>query len=253
MFQKKIRTISESIFLGIPSSAVDSSRVQTTYNEGDPVTPDNFRGNCMLTGDETYRYCYQNLLIESREWATQINTVLSYLSRTTPLSTKATLSPKPSKAGKDAKGGKASPRNKKPENESLDKDDKVLETGLRNKELKSTMDKASKLQNYRVLKFSSEENLAQFLQFLGDHMTFTETMVQQTIIIGDMVEQAIRLNNLKAYDKNKAWDKKKEERKKAEEDGGLKQPIRKKIPEKTVSSSTLHVVGAPRGKPTVNF
>ena len=46
------------------------------------------------------------------------------------------------------------------------------------------------------------------MEFLGDHMAFTEKMIHLTIFIGDVVEQAIRYNNLEAFKKNKAKDDK---------------------------------------------
>ena len=39
-----------------------------------------------------------------------------------------------------------------------------------------------------MLKFSSTVNLAEFLEFLGEYMSFTEETIHQTILIGDMVE-----------------------------------------------------------------
>ena len=44
------------------------------------------------------------------------------------------------------------------------------------------------MQDHKVLKFSSEGNLAEFLEFLCEYMSFTEATIHQTILVGDMVE-----------------------------------------------------------------
>jgi len=48
-----------------------------------------------------------------------------------------------------------------------------IEVEIRNAELKATIDKRTKMQSWQVLNFSSEENQAEFLDFLSDHMAFT--------------------------------------------------------------------------------
>ena len=59
-----------------------------------------------------------------------------------------------------------------------------------------------------MLKFSSAVNLAEFLEFLGEYMSFTEETIHQTILIGDMVEQAIRYTNIEAFERNEELDEK---------------------------------------------
>ena len=70
------------------------------------------------------------------------------------------------------------------------------------------MDPATRLQSHSVLGFSDETNMGEFVEFLGEHMAFTEQMIHQTICIGDVVEQAIRYNNLEAYQANCETDQK---------------------------------------------
>lgn len=44
--------------------------------------------------------------------------------------------------------------------------------------------------------------MAEFMVFLAEYMAFTEKQVHLTILIGDMVEQAIRYSNIEQYHKN---------------------------------------------------
>ena len=72
--------------------------------------------------------------------------------------------------------------------------------------LKATMDRNSMLQRYDVLGFQSEENMGEFLDFLGQHIAFTEEYIHFTMLVGDVVEQAIRLTNSNQYQKNAQKD-----------------------------------------------
>ena len=54
--------------------------------------------------------------------------------------------------------------------------------------LKETMDQKTKLQSFKALNFSSETNMGEFMQFLAEHLSFTEKMIHLTILIGDLVE-----------------------------------------------------------------
>lgn len=62
--------------------------------------------------------------------------------------------------------------------------------------LKKTMNKKTKLQSYEILKFSSVENMCDFMKFLQKHIEFTNNMIYFMIYIGDIVEQSIRYTNL---------------------------------------------------------
>ena len=73
-----------------------------------------------------------------------------------------------------------------------------------------------------MLKFSSSENLAEFLEFLGEYMSFTEETIHQTILVGDMVEQAIRYTNIEAFERNEELDKKMDEMGAEEDENGEK-------------------------------
>ena len=72
--------------------------------------------------------------------------------------------------------------------------------------LKETMDKKTKLQSFEVLNFSSEQNMVDFMEFLQEHMSFTERMICFTIWIGDIVEQSIRYTNLEQFQQNAQKD-----------------------------------------------
>lgn len=58
--------------------------------------------------------------------------------------------------------------------------------------------------------------MGQFLEFLTDYMKFTEEMINYTILIGDVVEQAIRVNNLEKFKANEVIDEENNEQKKKE-------------------------------------
>ena len=48
--------------------------------------------------------------------------------------------------------------------------------------------------------------MGEFMQFLAEHLSFTEKMIHLTILIGDLVEQSIRYTNLQEFEKNKKRD-----------------------------------------------
>lgn len=48
--------------------------------------------------------------------------------------------------------------------------------------------------------------MGEFMQFLAEHLSFTEKMIHLTILIGDLVEQSIRYTNLAEFDKNNERD-----------------------------------------------
>ena len=50
--------------------------------------------------------------------------------------------------------------------------------------------------------------MGEFLEFLQQHMAFTEEMIHYTMHIGDIVEQAIRASNLEVFKKNHEKDAK---------------------------------------------
>ena len=62
-----------------------------------------------------------------------------------------------------------------------------------------------------MLKFASADNMAEFLEFLLQHMLFTEKMIYNTVWIGDVVEQSIRYSNIEQFKKNIEIDKRKME------------------------------------------
>ena len=44
------------------------------------------------------------------------------------------------------------------------------------------------------------------MQFLAEHLAFTEKMIHLTILIGDLVEQSIRYTNIQEFEQNKKRD-----------------------------------------------
>ena len=53
--------------------------------------------------------------------------------------------------------------------------------------------------------------MAEFLEFLLQHMLFTEKMIYNTVWIGDVVEQSIRHTNMEQFKKNVETDKRRME------------------------------------------
>ena len=92
------------------------------------------------------------------------------------------------------------------------------EISIRNKRLKSTMNKKTRLQSHVEMGLSSPEHLGQLLQFLGEYMRFTEDMIGYTILVGDVVEQAIRFSNLEKFNQNEQRDEEILERRRKEKE-----------------------------------
>ena len=71
------------------------------------------------------------------------------------------------------------------------------------KNLKETVTKAH-FQHYSQLNFESVQAMADFCQFLFEHMNFTEKMAGFVVYLGDLVEQSVRYSNLEQFEANKA-------------------------------------------------
>tara|TARA_B110000285_G_scaffold187315_1_gene213033 strand:+ start:161 stop:589 length:429 start_codon:yes stop_codon:yes gene_type:complete len=131
------------------------------------------------------------LLIETKEWYTTLKSLSDYLSGKSD--TQRAPKAKPKKLPKKVDPEKAgNPADDTPQARCV--------------ALKATMDGKTKLQSYSVLSFSSETNMGEFMQFLAEHLAFTEKMIHLTILIGDLVEQSIRYTNIQEFEKNKKRD-----------------------------------------------
>lgn len=126
-------------------------------------------------------------MMETKEWYDSIKNILAY---------------RPSMPAPAPRAAKKSGDNA---DESMNES---VEHQIRNQHLKSTIDKGTKLQNYKVLNFSSQENMIEFLGFMTEHMAFTERMINFCLCLGDIVEQSVRKTNLEQFQKNKKKDKK---------------------------------------------
>ena len=115
--------------------------------------------------------------------------LLMYLKGEKPLAAGTTKSP-----AKLAKKKSESPKKKrtcKPDGDLIHKPRCV--------KLKSTMNARTKLQAHDIMKFTSNQNMCEFMEFVIEHMHFTEKMVYNTIWIGDLVEQSVRYTNLEQF------------------------------------------------------
>ena len=137
--------------------------------------------------DNDYIYIYQNLLIETKEWHQTIKHLLMYLKGEKPLP--AATSKSPAKV--------ANKKSESPKKKRKCKNDEAHKP--RCMKLKSTMNARTKFQRYDIMKFTSNQNMCEFLEFMIEHMHFTEKMVYNTIWIGDLVEQSIRYTNLEEF------------------------------------------------------
>ena len=77
--QIKIKGVLESLSANVPFEKVDVEKIVETFNEGDPGVEAKMKGRSnVLTEDDQYRYCYQNLLIETKEWTTLLGKFLIF-------------------------------------------------------------------------------------------------------------------------------------------------------------------------------
>ena len=121
-------------------------------NSEPPKAPNQQGPDCPtgIMKDSEYVYCYQNLLIETKEWSTTMEYLIMYLRGEKP-------------ADPIKKQPKIAKKTDKARRKKKDDHDHARPRCVK---LKATMDQKTKLQNYEVLKFSSAENMAEFLQFL---------------------------------------------------------------------------------------